>query len=249
MPGISPNGRIINDSDAWPEEGAMSNERLGRWLGPLGLGSVVAFIIGFFILGGPNPPGKNASNAAVVLYYTAHSTRQTWSVYVVAAGVILMAFFIGGMRSVLRRANPSHTWLADVAFGGGLVFVAGFATLGFVQWSLISAVHNGQAQLAGNLNFLAQTIPVPAQAGLVVLAAAAGLTIVLGSDLPAWLGYSALAIAVVSAIGPIGLIAVAVTPLWMTVLGFIVGSRAPATQAFGQPSLAVRRRMTVRHHH
>lgn len=228
----------------------MSNDRLGRWLGPLGLGSVVAFVIGFFVLGNPSPPGKNAAATDVVAFYTTHSTRETWSLYVVAAGVVLMAFFIGGLRSVLRNANHSHTWLADTAFGGGLVFVAGFATTGFVQWALISAAHNGQTQLAGNLNFLAQTIPVPAQAGLVVLAAAAGLVIVLGSDLPAWLGYVALAIAAVSAIGPIGLIAVIATPVWMTLLGFIVGGRAAAPQAaFGQPSLAVRRRMTVRHHH
>jgi hypothetical protein len=228
----------------------MSNDRLGRWLGPLGLGSVVAFVIGFFVLGSTNPPGKNASAAAVVAFYNAHSTRQTWSLYVVGAGVVLMAFFIGGMRSVLRRANHTHTWLADTAFGGGLVFVAGFATAGFVQWALISAAHNGQTQLAGNLNFLAQTIPLPAQAGLVVLTAAAGLVIVLGSDLPAWLGYTALAVAVVSAIGPIGFIALIATPVWMTLLGFVVGSRATAPQAaFGQPSLAVRRRMTLRHHH
>lgn len=233
----------------------MNNERLSRWMGPLALGAVVAFVIGFVILGSPTPPGKNASAADVVSYYTAHGTRQTWSLYVVAAGVILVAFFIGGLRTVLRKANASHSWLADTAFAGGILFIGGFATAGFLQWSLISAVHNGQTQLAGNLNFLSQTIMLPAQAGLVVLAAAAGLAILLGSDIPAWLGYVALAMGVVSAVGPIGFFAVAVSPLWMALLGFTVAARAAAPRAVGEKgekgekTPAMAHRMTLRHHH
>ena len=226
----------------------MSNDRLSRLLGPLGLGSVVAFVIGFVILGGPTPPGKNASAAAVVSYYTAHGTRQTWSLYVVAAGVILAAFFVGGLRTVLRKANESHSWLADTAFAGGILFIGGFATAGFLQWSLISAVHNGQTQLAGNLNFLSQTIMLPAQAGLVVLAAAAGFAIILRSTIPAWLGYVALAIGVVSAIGPIGIVAILATPVWMTLFGFVVGART-APHAVGERRPAMGHRMTLRHHH
>jgi hypothetical protein len=200
------------------------------------------------ILSDSNMPGKNASAAAVVSYYQTHATRETWSLYIAAAGVVLMVFFIGGLRSVLRKANQSHRWLADTAFAGGIVFVAGFATSGFLQWTLISAVHNGQPQLAGNLNFLMQSIQLPAQAGVVVLMAAAGLAILLGSDIPAWLGYVALALAVVSAIGPIGIIAVLATPVWMTLFGFVVGSKA-APRTVGETRPAMGHRMTLRHHH
>ncbi|MEY9903898.1 hypothetical protein ABIA35_000104 [Catenulispora sp. MAP12-49] len=226
----------------------MRNDKLTRLLGPLGLGAVVAFVIGFLILNDNNVPGKNASAAAVVSYYQTHSMRETWSLYIIAAGVILMAFFIGGMRTVLRKANEAHSWLADTALAGGILFIAGFSTTGFLQWTLISAAHNGQAQLAGNLNFLSQSIQLPAQAGIVVLAAAAGLAIVLGSDIPAWLGYVALAIAVVAAIGPIGLIGVLVMPIWMTLFGFVVGARtAPRTVGGQRPAMG--HRMTLRHHH
>lgn len=227
---------------------AMSNDRLSRWLGPLGLGSVVAFVIGFVILSGNNAPGKNALTADVVSYYQTHGTRETWSLYVVAAGVILAAFFIGGLRSVLRKANLSHSWLADTAFAGGILFIAGFATTGFLQWTLISAARNGQNQLVGNLNFLSQSIQLPAQAGLVVMMAAAGLAILMGSDIPAWLGYVALAVAVVSAIGPIGVLAILATPLWMTLFGFVVGAKT-APRTAGQPKRAMGHRMTLRHHH
>lgn len=226
----------------------MSNDRLSRWLGPIGLGSVVAFILGFLVIGNTNPPGKNATARDVVSFYQAHNTRETWSLYVVAAGVILVAFFIGGMRTVLRRANQSHTWLADTAFGGGILFIAGFSTAGFLQWTLISAAHNGQTQLAGNLNFLSQSIMLPAQAGLVVLTAAAGLAILLGSDIPAWLGYVALAIGVVSAIGPIGFAGILATPLWMTLFGFVIGAKE-APHAAGRRRPAMGHRMTLRHHH
>jgi hypothetical protein len=226
----------------------MSNDRLSRLLGPLGLGSVVAFVIGFVILGSGNTPGKNASAADVVSYYTAHGTRETWSLYIISAGVVLAAFFIGGLRTVLRKANESHSWLADTAFAGGILFIGGFATAGFLQWSLISAAHNGQAQLAGNLNFLSQTVMLPAQAGLVVLAAAAGMAIILRSTIPVWLGYVALAIGVVSAIGPLGFIAILATPVWMTLFGFVVAAKT-APRAVGEPRPAMGHRMTLRHHH
>lgn len=228
---------------------AMSNDRLSRLLGPIGLGSVVAFIIGFFILGSTNPPGKNAPPLQVVAFYQVHSTRETWSLYVVAVGAVLAAFFIGGLRSVLRKANEAHSWLADTAFAGGILFIGGFASAGFLQWGLISAAHNGQVSVAANLNFLSQTVMLPAQAGLVVLAAAAGLAILLGSDIPAWLGYVALVIAVVSALGPIGFLAIIATPVWMTLFGFVVGAKA-APHAAGEPrGRTMGHRMTLRHHH
>lgn len=226
----------------------MSNDRLSRWMGPIGLGSVVAFVIGFVILNDGNAPGKNAPATTVVSYFQAHSTRETWSLYVVAAGVILAAFFVGGLRTVLRKANESHSWLADTAFAGGILFIGGFATGGFLQWTLISAARNSQLTLAANLNFLSQSIMLPAQAGLVVLAVAAGLAILLGSDIPAWLGYLALAIGVVSAIGPIGIIAVLLTPVWMTLFGFVVGAKT-APHAAGERRAAMGHRMTLRHHH
>ena len=227
----------------------MTNDRLSRLLGPIGLGSVVAFIIGFVILGSGNTPGKNAPPLQVVAFYQVHNTRETWSLYVVAVGVVLAAFFIGGLRIVLRKANEAHAWLADTAFAGGILFIAGFATAGFLQWGLISAARNGQVQVAANLNFLSQSVMLPAQAGLVVLAAAAGLAILLGSDIPAWLGYVALAIGVVSAIGPIGFIAIVATPLWMTLFGFVVGAKS-APHAAGEPRWrAMGHRMTPRHHH
>jgi len=226
----------------------MGNDRLGRWMGPLGLGAVVAFVIGFVILNDGNAPGKNAPATTVVSYFQTHSTRETWSLYVVAAGVILLAFFVGGLRTMLRRANESHSWLADTAFAGGILFLGGFATAGFLQWTLISAADNSQLTLAANLNFLSQSIMLPAQAGLVVLAAAAGLAILLGSDIPAWLGYLALAIAVVSAIGPIGIIAILATPVWMTVFGFVVGAKT-APHAVGERRAPMGHRMTLRHHH
>ena len=226
----------------------MSNDRLSRWMGPIGLGSVVAFVIGFVILGGTNPPGKNAPALTVVTYYTDHGTRQTWSLYIVAAGVLLAAVFVGGLRTMLRKANESHSWLADTAFAGGILFIGGFATAGFLQWTLISAARNSQLTLAANLNFLSQSIMLPAQAGLVVLAAAAGLAILLGSDIPAWLGYLALAIGVVSAIGPIGIIAILATPVWMTLFGFVVGAKT-ASHAVGERRTTMGHRMTLRHHH
>ena len=45
----------------------MNDERISRWMGPLGLLTVVAIFIGFGPLSGKEP-GQNASGATVAAY-------------------------------------------------------------------------------------------------------------------------------------------------------------------------------------
>ena len=224
----------------------MSNDRISRWLGPLGLGLIVSIVIGFFVLS-RNSPGKNASAADVVSYYQVHATRSTWAMFVVGAGVILTLFYIAGLRNVLRTANESHSWLADAAFAGGLMFSIGFAVSGFTHWALISAARNGHTTLAGDLNFLDNTIPVPMMVGLAVLATAAAGAILLGSNLPAWLGYLALVIGIVSVLGPASFAAFLAIPVWMTLFGFVLGAMSMEHEAT-EPRRAGWHMPTLRHH-
>ncbi len=46
----------------------MNDERISRWMGPLGLLTVIAIFIGFGPLSGKEP-GQNASGATVAAYY------------------------------------------------------------------------------------------------------------------------------------------------------------------------------------
>ena len=56
---------------------AVSDQRISRWMGPLGLLTVVAIFIGFGPLSG-KAPGENASGAKVASYYNAH-VGQSWA--------------------------------------------------------------------------------------------------------------------------------------------------------------------------
>src|SRR5947207_1701851 len=119
----------------------MGNEKMARWLGPIGVGFLVSIVLAFFVLS-RNTPDQNASGADVVSFYRTHGTRETWSVYVIAIGIGLLAYYIGALRSVLRHANESHSWLADVAFVGGIVLTAAFAVGALGHWAVIDAANN-----------------------------------------------------------------------------------------------------------
>jgi hypothetical protein len=228
----------------------MSNERMARWLGPLALGWTVSLIIGFFILSS-NPPGQNASAADVVSYYRAHGTRETWTMYIIGAGLVLLTFYIAGLRTVLRDANESHSWLATTVFAGGVVLVSGFAVAGLNHFALIEAARNNRTTLAGDLNFVGSLTPVPTILGVAILAAATGAAILTSSVLPRWLGAVGLVMAVVCLLGPAAFIAFLATPIYLTIIGFMIGKQSMAHAEAGEetPRRTMGHRMTLRHHH
>jgi hypothetical protein len=228
----------------------MTNERMARWLGPLALGWTVSIIIGFFILS-TNTPGQNAPAAEVVSYYRAHGTRETWTLYIIGVGLVLLTFYLAGLRTALRDANESHSWLATTAFAGGLVLVSGFALTGMNHFALIEAARNNRTTLAGDLNFVDNITPVPMILGVAVLAAATAAAILTSQALPRWLGAVGLVMAAVCLLGPASFIAFLATPIFLTVLGFVIGTQSMAHAEAGEetPRRTMGHRMTLRHHH
>jgi hypothetical protein len=201
----------------------MSNDRMARWLGPLALVYVVALALAFFIIGANDNPGQNAPAAEVVRYYQTHGTRAWAQLAIIGVGLAAMAFFFSGLRDALRATNESHSWLSTAAFAGGLIYIAGFAMTGMNLVVLIEAAHNNRPEIAAQANFVDQQVPIMIALGLFVMTLAIGVLILAGSTVPRWLGvvFAVIAVATLSGIGAFP--AFLATPIFLTVLGFMLG--------------------------
>ena len=117
----------------------MSDERISRWMGPLGLLIVVAVFLGFGPLSGTSP-GENASGASVAAFYNAHSARSWASIYVVGFGLALMILFVSHLRTVLRKAGGAQTFWPNVAYAAGIVLVSAIVLAGTFQVILVATL-------------------------------------------------------------------------------------------------------------
>jgi hypothetical protein len=184
-----------------------------------------------------------------VAFYRDHGTRETAAVWVIGIGLALLTFYICGLRTALRQAEPERSWLATAAFAGGVIFATGFAVIGITHYAVVQAAHNNRVTLAGDLNFVDAIIPLPVMLGLGVLSLATGAAILAGSVLPKWLGVVGVVMAVLTALGPIGFIAMLALPVYLTVLGFVIGARLAPHEHPDRESSRPRMRRLVPHGH
>lgn len=233
----------------------MNNERMLKALCPLAVGYLVAFALAFFVLS-RDTPDQNDPAAQVVAFYRDHGTRETAGIWIMGIGLGLLTFYIAGLRSALRRSNPEHSWLGTAAFAGGIVFVTGFAVAGVTHYALVLAAHNNRVALAGDLNFLDNILPLPVMVGLGVMSLAVGAAILAGSTLPKWLGVVGVLMAACTVAGPIGFFAWLASPVYFTILGWMIPGRLvphehvrtePGEQA-GQPRMRMRHLVPRSHH-
>jgi hypothetical protein len=148
---------------------------------------------------GPRPP--LADEAALAEFMTRTST---WRLIVIMIDAVLMAsviVFLAGFRQLITEARRDLEWIADLAFGAGLVFVGitlvgdameGGSALDTVgapaDPSALRALTEGHILLFGSIGCV-----------LIALVAAASGYMTLASDtLPRWTGKIAYAVAVLN---------------------------------------------------
>jgi hypothetical protein len=207
----------------------VSDERISRWMGPLGLLTVVAIFVGFGPLSGKEP-GQNASGATVAAYYNAH-TAQSWaSVYVVGFGLALLILFVSQLRTVLRDAGGGQTFWPNVVFAAGILLVTGIVIAGVFEVVLITAAHNHEFAIVKTMNFVGDNNELGFIFGMALLTLATGASILLNrstNPLPKTLGWWSLLVGVVSCLGPVAFFAFLFgMPIWFIATGFVIGTKA-----------------------
>jgi protein-S-isoprenylcysteine O-methyltransferase Ste14 len=205
----------------------MSERRMRRWMGPIGLLVPVLIYVGLGPVSG-STPGENASGANVVSFFNAHSTRQWIAIYLVAVALAAMLVFVTQLYGVLRDTERGRSVLPGIAYGAGLLFIGGFLLAGMVQVTIMLAAHNNEPAIAKTMNFLASNDELPLLFGITALLLATGLAM-LRSSLPKWLAWLTLVIGVVCLAGPFGFIGLLAAGIWIPVTGFVAGLKAKGT--------------------
>jgi hypothetical protein len=208
---------------------AMNDERISRWMGPLGLLTVVAIFVGFGPLSGKTP-GQNASGARVAAYYNTHTVQSWASVYVVGFGLALLILFVSQLRTVLRNAGGGQTFWPNVVYAAGILLVAGIVIAGVFEVVLITAAHNHEFAIVKTMNFVSDNNELGFIFGMALLTLAAGASILLNrssNPLPKTLGWWSLLVGVVSCLGPLAFLSFLFgMPIWFIATGFVIGTKA-----------------------
>ena len=170
--------------------------RISRWFPPFtGVLFVVAVVLITILIGqGQNASTKTAQE--VVQHYKDHSTKESIGSILIVYASMLMLFFGGWLRRILRDAEGPGGILSTVAFGGAVAFSAGAAVAG--------SIHLALPDLADDIN------PVALQAingidydmffffpvGLGTLVLATGISVVRHGALPKWFGWVSIVLGV-----------------------------------------------------
>jgi hypothetical protein len=207
----------------------MSDDRVSRWMGPLGLLTVIAIFVGFGPLSGKTP-AENASGATVAAFYNSHVARSWASIYVVGFGLALLILFVSQLRTVLRNASGGQTFWPNVVFAAGIILVGGIVAAGTFQVVLILAAHNHELAIIKVANFVSSNDELGFIFGMALLTLATGASILTNRStdpLPKTLGWWSLLVGVVSCLGPIAFFSLLFgLPIWTIATGFVIGTKA-----------------------
>jgi hypothetical protein len=205
----------------------MKDAAVTRWMGFLGLATVVALFLGFGPLGG-GAPGENASGVSVAHWYNTHVNQSWGSVYVVALGLVLVMVFVTQLRTVLRTAGGGQLW-PNLAFASGIILVTGIVVLGCFQTTLILASHNHEYAVVKFANFFGENNEILFLFGVGLLTLSTGLAILLNravTPLPKTLGWYSVLVGVICAAGPLSFFAFLFGfPIWLIATGFVVATK------------------------
>lgn len=190
-----------------------------------GVVAVVLFVIAGAI--GGETPDVDTPSQEVLAFYVDNEGSQFVSSLLAAYGALFLVFFVGALRSILRRAEGESRGLSTVAFGGGLILALGiliFAGLTFTLADAGDALEPAAAQAISALN---SDLFFPLAVGTSALLVASGVSMRRSGAFPGWLAWAAIVIGVL-AMTPIGFFAFLAGLLWILVASVVL-SRSPAS--------------------
>jgi hypothetical protein len=211
-------------------------DRRTRFIALTGVAWGVLAAVGVFTSGGETPEA-DSSPAKVVAYYSSHSSEVKVSAIFFAFAFLFFLLFAGVLRAFLRR-NAANEPLATLAMTAavGLAVTAGIG--GGVELGLAKNIHHLEPAAAQAANLVQSEVFLPALITGFVFALCNGLAILRGSQLPRWLGWVAIVLAVAFIIPPVALVALLVLFLWSLVVSILMFLRYDSGVAQAEPAPA-----------
>ncbi len=192
-----------------------------RWLALCGVIGALLIPIAIFAVDPIDSTASTSATEVMSLYHGDHTAGIVAAV-MVALGGLLIACFGARLRDVLAGGETGSGSFPMIAFGGGLIAAAGCQVAAIVHVALEEAVNHGFATAAQTLNILDGDMFFILFSGLALMLVGAGIATVRRAVLPRWLGWSAIAIAILTLAGPIGFLGFLLALLWIVVVGILM---------------------------
>jgi hypothetical protein len=167
----------------------MRADHWGRYGAATGIGFVVLLIVAFATQ--PAAPDLDAPASEVARYYADDRGGIQLTVALISVALALYVWFLGTLRGRLRAAEGGTGALSGIAFGGGLVTVAGLAVLGMVTAVAAFRPEETSAELTRALNdagLIGFGVIAPASAAFFL---ATAVVVLRTGALSSWLGWLA----------------------------------------------------------
>ena len=206
-----------------------------RWLAPLtGVLFIVMVFIGFAV--GGEPPDTDEGAEAIVEWYRDNEGSVFTGAIIQGLAAAVFLFFAGVLRTALREGPGARGTLAAVSFAGAIVFATGIAIDGTISFALAEeADTEGFDPVAMQaLLGLWSNDWLPFAVGILTFMLATGLAILRTGVLPRWLGWLAIAIAIIAGT-PIGFVAFFGAGLFVLVVSVMLTMRERAAMTGTSP--------------
>ncbi len=159
-----------------------------------------------------------------------HAGRNTAAYLAMAASCLVLLFFAGAIRAAFRRTDDGASWSA-VAFGAAVLVAASKAFDAMLLKAGLDAAERNDVGALHTLSYLGSASWLPWVAASAALYLAFGVGGLHAKVLPRWVAVLTVVMGVACllgsvGLGPAGIAAYLLTPLWLVIAGVALARRA-----------------------
>ena len=162
----------------------------GQWerFAPLtGVVFVVLVIVSFILSG--DLPDADEETGEVVEFWSDNDTELIVGALLGAIAALFFLWFAGSLRSALRVAEGGTGRLSAVAYGAGLVIVAGVAISAALQFAGADTAGDVPPEVTQTISVVSFDFFFPFSVGVAGLLFSSGLVALRAGALPGWLAW------------------------------------------------------------
>lgn len=200
----------------------------------------IALMFVGFAMTDSNPPSPQDPASVIASYMAMPEEQSSLAVSLILAATFVFFWFLAGLRQILSSLEGDDGWLTQVAYGGGLVFVAmALVATGFMLAGQVLSDYGTDTQVAKTLFVLMWDYIYVFGPPLAALVSATAAIILRQSAFPRWLGWMSLPFAALLVIPPLAWPGVPFFYLWVAILSVVLARRGfaiPRRSAAVQPT-------------